>query len=390
MSFEDEVSRLLRARAASARAAPDVEDLAARIRTRSRTTERRHRIVLMSASLVLATSLGGLVGALASVPPPRTAVISPLGGVAGARRTTASGSHIRMEPGALPTQSASRPVVVSFEVGGVTVQASRRALANPVAVTAGGREVACASAALVSTTVTRPGSFAGGAAVVGLPVLSAGGLEIVESGALPTETGGFVWWLTAAVGSSVAKVAAQLPGGQIVTGTPSSGLVVLAGTEPAGTSAASVMSAVAETAQGGTLSSLWTPVGAVPYPEGEAVNQSPGGGRSSCSIVSMPASPATRAASRAAPSDPALAAAQVIAAFETQPPAGTTSGIDVSSGTEGGVSAATAGAGAPFVVRQVSFLSGTRADVVYRLRTSSVWQVARAALSAGGRWEVTR
>jgi hypothetical protein len=247
--------------------------------------------------------------------------------------------------------------------------------------------VACSSAAVVTTSVARPGSFAGGAAVVGLPVLSPGGLEIVDSGALPLPTGGVVWWLTAAVGSSVARVAAQLPGGQIVTGRATAGLVVLAGAEPADASAASVMSAVAETAQGGTLSSLWTPVGAAPYPDGEAVNQSPGAAAASCSTVSMPSSPSGRPV--VSPSDPALAAAQVIASLETTPAASATKGGDFFSDAESAVPGLTAGAEAPFAVRQVSFLSGTRADVVYRPLTSSVWQVARAALGTGGRWTVT-
>ena len=277
--------------------------------------------------------------------------------------------------------SVARPSVLRLSVGGVSALATVQSLPSPVAVmTRWSPEVSCSFADLVTTTVGRSGAFAGGAGVVGLPPLAPAGLEAVDSGVLPTATGAEVWWLTVATGSSVARVAAQGPGGQVVTATPSDGVALLAGVEATGVAGQRDISAVAEGSQGASLSSLGVLIGSGPKVVGEqapSVASRAIGGRS-CDVLRLP--PVASSAVASQPADVRLAAAAVVTAYEeafVAPP---------------GPSIASAGselaAGLPGVtVKEVSFLSATKAEVVYR-PAGGLWQAGLAVLGSGGRWVV--
>lgn len=380
MSLENDLQRHLRARAAAVRTAPDLGDLSARLRVAALRADRRDRRLVGAAAAVLALAVGGLAGALVTrpmvVPTTVQRTRGVIGPVPGARRQ----ARMLAPPG---HSSATRSSVLRLAVGGVSGLATVQSLPSPVAVmTSRSPEVSCSVADLVTTTVGRSGAFAGGAGVVGLPPLAPAGLEAVDSGVLPTATGAEVWWLTVATGSSVARVAAQGPGGQVVTATPSDGVALLAGVEATGVAGAREISAVAEGSQGGSLSSLGVLIGSGPKVVGEqapsAASRSIGG--RSCDVLRLP--PVASPAAVSQPTDVRLAAAAVVTAYEeafAEPPA--PSIASVGSGSAPGLPGVT--------VKEVSFLSATKAEVVYR-PAGGLWQTGLAVLGSGGRWVVAR
>ncbi len=407
MTIEEELSRQLRSRAAGARFAPDLEDLTARVSERRRRAERRDRLVLAAAALIFVGSLGGLGGALASTHSKVTPYV-PTGGVqgpngqqlgSGAQASKRGGGtrgdrlrHSHLAPHEAP---GPRSVFRASFASGVKVAASLQGLALPVAVAvAGGGRASCMPASVVTTAVQGSGSEALDTGVVGLPALPPTGLEVVDSGLLSPASGTSVWWLTAAVGSSVAQVAATGPGGVVVTVAPSSGIAVLAGRATAGGSTSAQLSAVAEDPSGRSFGSIGVQIGSGPKVVGGGASTL-GAARAStkaksarstsapCQVLAAP----QQVPPGGAPASPQLTAAAVMAAFEQ---AYSPSGLGALGAAYAGVSLAPApqpAAVAPVSFEEVAFDSSTRAEVAYRLGRG-LWHSGEAVISSGGRWRV--
>ncbi|MGA2208115.1 MAG: hypothetical protein ABSH30_00615 [Acidimicrobiales bacterium] len=412
MSIEDELSRHLRSKAAAVRSAPDLDDLSGRIRARGRRAARRERIALGAAVIVLAASVGGLAGALASVHDAKTnngllARDEP-------SATPKTTSHHTPAPpaGSNPSEAmGARTVIDRQPAGGLSISATVQAFSAPVAITSQWSTASsCAHGEIVTTTVGQGGSFGGGTSVAQLPMLAPTGLEILDSGVLQVPGGGEEWWVTAAVGSAVTRVAAENVGGTPVTSQPSAGIAVVAGPMSGPSAGVDDMSAVAEGGAGDE--SLGFVLGSGPKAVGESSTVSDVSG---CSALDLPAEPSSASSSQ--PAEPALAAGAIIAAFEQadsgNPLLGfaanlaavngggllSTAAPSSSSGTTG-TQEAPAGAAAPptpsraaasggsVTVRQVSFLSASRAEVVYRVN-GGVLLTGQAVLGASGIWRVS-
>lgn len=414
MSIEDELRRHLRAKAAATRSAPDLADLSGRIRARGRRAARRERMALGAAVIVLAASLGGLGGALASVhgAKPNNGLLT---GDEPSATPATTGQHKAAAPTG-PTSSSyatgARTIIDRQPAGGLSISATVQPFSVPVAITnEWSTASSCVSGEIVTTTVGQGGSFGGGTSVAQLPTLKASGLEILDSGVLQAPGGGQEWWVTAAVGSGVTRVAAENVGGRPVTAQPSAGIAVVAGPMSGPNAGDDDMSAVAEGGAGDE--SLGFVLGSGPKAVGESTAISDALG---CSALNLPAEPSSASSSQ--PAEPALAAGSVIAAFEQADSgnpllgfaanlAAVSGGGQLSTAVPSSLSGATgkqgvtpAGAAAPtasahgaasagtVAVRQVSFLSASLAEVVYRYN-GGVLLTGQAVLGASGIWRVS-
>jgi hypothetical protein len=403
MSIEDDLTRQLQAKAATLRSSPDVGDLLGRIGTRERRTRRHERATLGAAVIVLAASLGGLAGALVSVPHAKQSTSQLTGDQPGSTTTTPSHPKPRRTGPGTTTAPTSPSVVINHqEPGGVSVVATVQQFAAPVAISnQWSTSSICATGEIVATTVGESGSFGGGASVAELPALAADGLEILSSGVLQVAGGGQEWWVTAAVGSSVARVAAENVGGQPVTVVPSDGLAVIAGPMSGSDTGSGDMSAVAEGAAGDE--SMGFLLGSGPQAVGESTTLTDASG---CSPVLSQAGPSSATSSQ--PAEPELTAASIIAAFDqaysTNPLLGFAANLAaVNDGgrlsadpakndeTDSGGPAANVGDGAApggtVEVQQVTFLSAATAEVVYRLDNGVL--LSGQAVLGSGIWRVS-
>ncbi|HXY44749.1 MAG TPA: hypothetical protein VEH29_11215 [Acidimicrobiales bacterium] len=405
MSLENELRRQLHAKAAALRTAPDFPDLAGRIAARDGRVRRHERMALGAAVIVLAASLGGLAGALVGSP----------------RAKQSNGQYTRSFPEQVrpgPRQGATsqpatgnlapegpRTIISRQAPGGVSVVATVQPFSSPVAISSEWSPGSlCVTGEIVSTTVGETGSFGGGTSVAQLPMLTSSGLEVLSSGVLPVAGGGQEWWVTAAVGRGVARVAAENVGGTPVTVTPSSaGIAVVTGSMSGPDTNSGEMSAVAEGAGGDA--SLGFLLGSGP----RAVGESPAGSDASgCSSLVPQAGPSSASSSQ--PAEPELAAGSIIAAFDQAFSANPLLGFAANlAAVEDGdrlgaapaskdaarqevtgsaaVSGEAATAGGTVEVRQVTFLSASDAEVVYRLNDgvlltglaelgSGIWRVS--------------
>ena len=249
----------------------------------------------------------------------------------------------------------------------------------------------------MTTTVGQSGSFGGGISVANLPKLDPDGLEILSSGILQVSGAGQVWWVATAVGSGVTRVAAESVGGSPVTSVPSDGISVIAG--PVSNLSSDEMSAVAESTGGDE--SLAFSLGSGPDAVGTVAA---GSDASGCSALKLPSQPSSAAASQ--PAEPGLAAGSIIAAFEQADSANPLLGFaaNLAAVNDGGrLSAATTTPNGPAAkpraevpvsgsgivdVQQVSFLSDSAADVVYRVN-GGVLLTGEAQLGTSGIWRVS-
>jgi len=404
MSLEDELTRQLNAKATSVRPAPDLGDLYGRIGARERRVQRREKMTVAAAVILLAASLGGLVGALVSTPQGGQSNSVQTGYNPEARSsatrpgtTTPTGRHTG-------APAASPRVVINRQLAsGLSVVATVQPFSAPVAVMSEWSAASsCVSGEVVTTTVGQGGSFGGGTSVAQLPTLLPNGLEILSSGVLQVAGGGQEWWVTTAVGSGVERVAAENVGGTPVTVVPSAGIAVVAGAISGSSSSNIPMSAVAEGAGGD--SSLGFLLGSGPKAVGES---SLGGDASGCTVLSLPAEPSSASSSQ--PADPELAAGSIIAAFDqadsANPLLGFAANLAAVSGGDAlsaavvpgtlvkqpaGTGDVTGGSDAPgggLEVRQVSFLSASVADVIYRV--NGVLVTGEADLGPSGSWRVS-
>lgn len=404
MSFEEELSRQLSAKAAGLRSSPDVADLFRRIHLRRGRARRLERMSVAAAVVLLAASLGGLAGALVNAPrtPQNNSQASgyPTGG---SKAQTAHRGHASTSPASKLSDASPQIVIRRQLASGFSVLATVQRFSVPVAITSewsAGSE--CATGEIVTTTVGQDGSFAGGAAVARLPLLAPDGLEVLSSGLLPVAGGGQEWWVAAAVGSDVSRVAAENVGGSPVTVLPSSGIAVVAG--PMTTTAGSLptMSVAAESSAG--TSSLGFLLGSGPKAVQESGTTTSASG---CSTWRMQASASSASSSQ--PADPELAAGSIIAAFAQADDANPLLGfaanlaavdngdrLSTASSTfkppkssPGGGGAATGGAaGGGVEVREVSFTSATTASVVYSAG-DGVLYVGTSDLGSDGAWRVS-
>jgi hypothetical protein len=419
LSFEDDLSRQLHGRAAAVRVTADVDDLQYRIRNRAHRVQRRERLALSAAVVVLAASVGGLAGALVRVPHAGSKDASDSGYLNGSSKPAPKHATA---PAVQSRLSAPAPITVVNTAlpGGLHVAATLQPLTRPLAITfQWNSSVECSKASILTTTVGQDGQFGGATAITSLPALSPSGLEILSSGILQVPGGGQVWWATVSVGTAVARVAAESIGGTPVAATPSRGVAVLAGPMSTSSNSAGDMSAVVEAADGQSLQSLAFVLGQDPIVVGEAATRQVAG----CSTASLPSAPDSATASQ--PADPQLDAGAIVASFEqafsantllgfsanlaavaggetlTAPPATSTrttktsASSDISSdapkmspATGAQASATSAEDGAGLGIQQVSFTSARSATVVYTIGTVSF--TGLATLGADGIWRVAK
>ena len=396
MSVDEELTRQLRARAALVRSEPDLAELSRRIRLQERRAVRRERLAVAGAAVVLAGSLGGLVGSLVS----SRRVAQPSERLAGGTAVLGPGpAHASRAAHRTPTLQPPRLLVSETLAGGLAVRVTVQPLGSPVEVDgAWGSFSICGTGQIVTTTVGSGSSVGSGTGVTGLVALGSGGIEVVSSGSVPMTSGGGIWWVVLAVGSSVARVAAEGASGGIVATRPVQGLAVLASTSA---SSESWVSTVAEAADGQSLSSMQVLLG-----DGLRFVNAPSSSTGRCSELATPQVASSASASQ--PASPALAASSVIGSFEqafspdllqgyASNLAAVVDGAELEaeasasaeSGSFGPLSVPRAPDGPPVLVRQVTFVSAGAAEVIYRL-SDGIWRVGSAALGSDGTWRVTR
>ena len=276
---------------------------------------------------------------------------APAGGLAAApivtTRTTAAGAHLVAVAMPLP----------------------------PVAVTSGLQPAGCYAGELITTSVAKGSASASATGVARIQPLASNGLEVVNSGTVPSSGGLDLWWATVAVGSGVARVAAEEPGGTTDAMKPQNGIAVVGGVTPA-SATPRFFSVVAENASGQSLHSIGFLTGWGPEAAGAA---------GSSGLASTAASAAQPQAVRSCektlgsgqqastlgsqPAAPLLAAASVVAAFHQE--------------------YRSAG---PVDVSRISFLSARQAEVIYRvgtgLKAPGRLRSGAALLRSDGVWRV--
>ncbi len=406
--LEERLRRALRAEASSVRVEADLADLRRRIEARPRPA--RSRLAATAAVVLAASAVGAATGSLLVPSHTRHALLSGLAGN--------EGGPLPVGPSATAPGRGGQPAV--FDLNGATAglrevlqapvglartgqDGTRLALGadalTPVRVAAG-RATGCYGGELV-TTVARKGAVSGSATgVVGMQPLAPTGLEIVDSGIVPVSRRLGLWFATIAVGPSVARVAAEQPGGATDEAVPTGGLAVLGGVVPR-PDQGRIFSAVAENASGRPLQSLGFLVGFGPRLQGGAGGAA-ASGSAGCGAWSAPGSARP-------PASPLLSAASVVAAFhqafgspgEALPAAlsavagapvpprlqAAAPGPQATSETASGAADRAAQSRRSVVVADVAFTSPGRAEVVYRLAGGS-WSTGSAVLDAAGVWQV--
>jgi hypothetical protein len=404
MSFEEDLGRQLHARAGSVKVTPDLADLGGRIRLRERKTARHERLVMSGAMVLLAGSVGGLVGVVvhspsAHAPNAYSSRFTNPGGTSGKTppKSASKGPRPHLaELGPRTVYSAELP-------NGMSATATLQPLNGSVAISGEfSATPQCATANVLTTTVGQSGSFGGGTSITSLPALSPDGLEILASGVLQVSGGGQVWWVATYVGSAVSRVAAENVGGSVFAATPRDRIAVISGSVSGDSASSGEMSAVAELGDGQSAESLGFLLGSGPKVVGEASSTANASG---CKVLKLPAEPSSASSSQ--PADQSLAAAAVISAFEQayspNPLLGfaanlsavneggqltaSVAGASTTSAPEAAAAPGTTLAGAAVEVQQVTFTSATIADVVYRI-DGGVLLTGEAQLGPAGIWRV--
>lgn len=419
-----QLARELERLVASTRTGPDLADLSRRIEHHDRRIRRSARLVIAAALIVLAGSVGSLGGALlvhgSSTPVSVFDAAARAGG--SSALFGASRRHTAVERTTLRTGHAE--VAAPTAAPGGTVQLFRRSAAGGISITvleqplssrvallsSASADEACASGSLVTAQVLAGGSGGGGDAVIGFPALGRSGLEIAASGSFPSGSD-TTWWAVVAVGSGVAQVAVQFPGGAVDEMHPVDGVGVLAG-EVKDSVATTGASAVAESADLSVLAALGFDLGTQPKVVGAPSSEGGRGGSRlarSCSgsllagVGSLAAGAATAPGVEETASEAAIVAS-FEQAFTPDPLFGEQGSLQAVSDRAGLLKALDeAGPSArPFphgvTVEAVELLvppgaagsaeGPTSADVAYRLGSGSL-RVGLAELS-GGAWEVAR
>ncbi len=404
-AVEELLRRGLEARAASISPSPDPVDLARRIE-RAEASSGRGRLLATAAAVVVAAAVGGGVGAALVPSPPaqHLSAAAKTGSQAGPlpRGPQVSRRH-RSPRAAGPSASAGPVVALARETSSGARLVATPAQLAPVAITSGSSPSGCFAAELVSTSASSDGAVAGATGVVDLQPLAADGLELVDSGTAPAEKGVDLWWATVAVGSKVARVAAEQPNGSIDAMKPVGGIAVLGGLVPT-QSADGFFSLVAETPSGRPIHSIGFLAGSGPKAWGAA--SAPKSTASGCLTPGSGAGLLSTLASQ--PASPLLAGSSVLASFHQAYTAGLPAGLAENVATvvagSGLLRAAgaiakrpTTGAGSPgpaaladqVEVARVAFLSSARAEVIYRA-ASGGWRTGMAVLGGSGIWKVSR
>lgn len=361
---------MLNARAAMVRSEPDLADLTRRMEGERRTRPRVH-LVTAAAALVVAAAGGGLLGSqLAGTRTERTVLSAAGGDEAGALPEAPRVSHqehmgpanrTSMRPGSMlqPATAIERRTTAGTQLTALAVSQV------PVFVLSGSSFSGCYRGELVKTTAAGAGAVGKGSGVVALPPLARTGLEVVDSGTVAGSDGRAVWWATVAVGAGVARVAAEQPDGVEDAMRPEDGLAVVGGIAPVD-EVSRYFSVVAEDASGRSLHSIGFLAGSGPRVAGPARAVAASGSASTgCTAAGEVLSDAATRGSQ--PASPLLAVASVMTAFDT-----------TYAGVRGGA----------VVVRAVTFLSASSADVVYAFGAGPP-RTGTATRSASGNWRVT-
>ncbi|MHB8243835.1 MAG: hypothetical protein ACYDGN_00585 [Acidimicrobiales bacterium] len=381
----------LAARAATIRVGPDLEDLAARIdrsqpalsrqgslRGRDRPQQAHLRFVAAAAVVLVAAIAGGTLGSLLVPHHTQRAVLSASRGSAAGTLPTGPVDRAPSGPEAF---SAGAPSLLHLVRGRVSSNLSRparrvsRTTATGISLTAyskwlpavaihsGAAFSGCFGGELVTTTAASGPVRGHTTGVVGIQPLSADGLEVVDSGTLARSGGTDIWWATIAVGSGVARVAAEQPGGLTDATRPASGLAVVGGVVPH-SSTARFFSVVAENAAGQSLYSIgflagWGSRAAGIAPVSSSAHAATRGCPGPGHAGSFGKGPSRRR------SAPLLASASVLAAFQQR----------------------YAGAGTGVEVLDLTFLSSREVAVVYRFGTGQL-RTGTALRASSGLWVV--
>lgn len=398
-AFGESLRSALSTRAAAIEVEPDPMDLAGRIAASGRSAARKGQLMVAAAAVVLAGAVGGAAGILFSPPTPQHTLFSSRTGHEGGPLPTGPSTHGRRKAGAGNVYAHSQPAVdiVRTTADGAALQATGHWL-DAFALSNLASGSGCYGAQLVVTTATAGRTTTGGTGVVGVQPLSPSGLEVVSSGSAPAANGQDVWWATVAVGTEVARVAAESPSGGKDATRPTGGVTVIGGLVPADEQS-HFFSVVAETGAGEGLSSMGFKLGWGSKMVEAGASTAPTLGAGSC-VAQLPEQVVLNS-SGSQPSAPLLAASSVVSAFnqayapaELAPRdqlAAVRQGSDLLAGLPASVgSARSARSSRSEVVQvaEVAFLSVSQAEVAYRVG-SSRWRSGLAILGPGGLWQVS-
>ncbi|MHB1986777.1 MAG: hypothetical protein ACYCSF_02145 [Acidimicrobiales bacterium] len=401
-----ELGSALRARASTVHVEPDLSDLARRIQAAEDNPRPRGRLALAAAVVLSAAVAGGTLGSLLGPTHPQHALFSSIAGDQGGRLPGGPGHsrpHGRANNQLSAPRRLSRATVIKRVTGAGTSLAAYGTWLAPVAVSSGTAATSCHRAELVTTTATEGGARGTATGVVAVQPLAANGLELVDSGALPTPAGRDLWWATVAVGTRVARVAAEEPGGTTDVMFPAQGIAVLGGVAPS-SATSRYFSIVAEDAAGQSLHSIGFLAGSGQEAVGTSQSRKaadplvPG-----CESVATPVMGATARGSK--PAAPLLAAASVVSAFHQAynfalpadlaenlaavASSDTLPGFGQSTRTINQPSKSATASAQAVDVSQVVFLSADTAEVIYRAG-SGRWRTGTAVLTGRGSWQVAR
>ncbi|MGO9560654.1 MAG: hypothetical protein ACLPQS_10960 [Acidimicrobiales bacterium] len=263
----------------------------------------------------------------------------------------------------------------------------------------------CLAAELLTTTASKGTAVGTATGVVALQPLAADGLEVVDSGAVPVSASVDLWWATIAVGSNVARVAAEEPDGTTDAMRPEADVAVLGGTTAASVTSR-FFSVVAEDASGQSLHSIGFLMGRGSEAIGTSLVPASSTAPSGTCLTSGSADQ-TVTPSGSQPAAPLLATASVVSAFHQAYTFYASSGVAENlAAVEAGRSldssiqpptsyGALATAQMPSAVvtdvrvATVTFLSAREAEVVYQAGNRR-WRTGVAVVSPSGFWEVSR
>lgn len=409
LELERALRDALSARASTVHVEPDLGALSRRIAADEHRSGRRGRIAVAAAVLVVAAGVGGACGSfLVPTTPTQHAYLSSSTGNQGGSLPTGPSKKSSQRARVLKPRDHAAPKAfqLAAEIRRTTHQGTQLVAfatrLDPVAISSGTSVAGCYAPELVSTTAIAGSTRGGSAGVVQLQPLAANGLEVVDSGSLPTSSGEEVWWATVAVGSRVARVAAEQPGGVTDAMRPDGGIAVLGGLAAPGTTS-QFFSVVAEDPAGQSLEAIgflpgWGPKAIGTAPASAVVK--------GCGRTGVPEQAVTTAGSQ--PAAPLLATASVVAAFHQAYAFSQATDLvenlaAVDTGRTVSVSSRPASAGAVLTptaavaestarqveVSQVTFLSDEEAAVVYRTGASP-WRTGAAVLTRTGVWQVSR
>jgi hypothetical protein len=412
--------RALSERVSTVHAEPDFGDLKRRIDRAAYGSQRRGRLSLAAAALVVAAVVGGSLGAFLAPIRAQHGILSSSaknqGGSlpTGPGRSAPSKHGLRASGPTNPgTEGQESPLDIKRATAAGTQLTTDGTWLSPVGVASGTSLNDCFAAELLTTTAAKGTAVATSTGVVALQPLAPDGLEVVDSGAMPVSDTVDLWWATIAVGSNVARVAAEEPDGTTDAMRPVADVAVLGGTTAASVTSR-FFSVVAEDGSGQSLHSIGFLMGWGPEAIGTSTGQTSSIAPSGTCLTSGSADQ-TQTTSGSQPAAPLLATQSVVSAFHQAYT------FDASSGVATNLAAVESGASLDSSVGQssshrtigsagsssakelqtpstvatevkvatVTFLSAREAEVIYQAGNGR-WRTGIAVIASSGIWEVSR